>query len=81
MELRVLSGAARSSSEPHFVAAGCSDPHPEYQVLAPRSAQHLALAWLLELNRLAASQRGALEWHTQMIWPGSLPFMTGGGVE
>eukprot|EP00974_Lingulodinium_polyedra_P077216 7475381-Lingulodinium_polyedra.AAC.1 len=31
VEFRVLNGAARSASEPHFVVAGSADPNPEYQ--------------------------------------------------
>eukprot|EP00974_Lingulodinium_polyedra_P114329 11069461-Lingulodinium_polyedra.AAC.1 len=61
MEFRVLNGAARSASEPHFVAAGSTDPNPEYQVIAPRSAQHMALAWIMQLSRVVAYQGGTLE--------------------
>eukprot|EP00974_Lingulodinium_polyedra_P007960 758102-Lingulodinium_polyedra.AAC.1 len=35
----------------------------------------------MELSRMATYQGGTLEWYTQTIWPGSLPFMTGEGVE
>eukprot|EP00974_Lingulodinium_polyedra_P095060 9212065-Lingulodinium_polyedra.AAC.1 len=41
----------------------------------------MALAWILELRRVAVYQGGTLEWYTQMIWPGHLPFMTGESVE
>eukprot|EP00974_Lingulodinium_polyedra_P108315 10485679-Lingulodinium_polyedra.AAC.1 len=57
IEYLIRGGIARSATEQLFTVAGDGDHTPEYHVLVPRAAQHVAFAWLVNLQ-YAASANG-----------------------
>eukprot|EP00974_Lingulodinium_polyedra_P004348 407132-Lingulodinium_polyedra.AAC.1 len=61
IEYLIRDGMARSATEQLFTAAGDGDRTPEYHVLVPRAAQHMAYAWLVNLQYAASANGGWLE--------------------
>eukprot|EP00974_Lingulodinium_polyedra_P039005 3737637-Lingulodinium_polyedra.AAC.1 len=60
---------------------GDIDGPREFRLLASRATQHQVEAYLTHLGHSAEREGGVLEWHTQILWPGGMPGMTGAGIE